>query len=34
MVAQRLTRKIYLMVQACGMAGFNRPLNYPPSGIA
>jgi hypothetical protein len=33
-VAQRLTRKIYSMVQGDGMAGFNRPLDYPSWGIA
>ena len=29
-----MTMKIYRMVRGDGMAGFNRPLNYPRSGYA
>ena len=33
-VAKRLTMKIYHMVRRDNMVGFNRSLNYQPSGIA
>ena len=33
-IAKRLTMRIYRMVRGGDMAGFNRPLNYQPSGIA
>ena len=33
MIAKRLTMKIYRMMRGDGMAGFNRPLIYPGSGI-
>ena len=32
-VAKRLTMRIYRMVRGDGMAGFNRPILYPSSGV-
>jgi hypothetical protein len=34
LIAQRLTMKIYRARNGNDMAGFNRPLNYPPLGLA
>jgi hypothetical protein len=33
-IAKRLTKRIYGIVRGDGIGGFNRPLNYQPSGIA
>jgi hypothetical protein len=34
LISKRLTLSIYRMAQGDGVAGFNRPLNYPRVGIA